>query len=81
MRFALPGECHAAVIQRREHDRASGIDRRRCAATRCAALGLADRSDPLTEIIAKKIIERAQTGELDAVRLCEDVLDELRGEC
>ena len=44
----------------------------------CAALGLADRSDPLTEIIAKKVIERAQAGELDAVRLCEAVLEELR---
>jgi hypothetical protein len=44
----------------------------------CAALGLADRSDALTEIIAKKIIERAQAGELDAVRLCEAVLEELR---
>jgi len=44
----------------------------------CAALGLADRSDPLTEIIAKKVIERARAGELDAVRLCEAVLEELR---
>ena len=44
----------------------------------CAALGLADRLDPLTEIIAKKIIERAQAGELDAIRLCEAVLEELR---
>jgi hypothetical protein len=45
----------------------------------CAALGLVDRTDPLTEIIAQKIIERAQAGELDAVRLCEAVLEELRG--
>jgi hypothetical protein len=44
----------------------------------CAALGLADRLDPLTEMIAKKVIERAQAGELDAVRLCEVVLEELR---
>jgi hypothetical protein len=44
----------------------------------CAALGLANRLDPLTEIIAKMIIERARHGELDAVRLCEAVLEELR---
>jgi hypothetical protein len=45
----------------------------------CAALDLADRLDPLTEIIAKMIIERARCGELDPVRLCEAVLEELRG--
>jgi hypothetical protein len=44
----------------------------------CAALDLLDRTDPLTEIIAKKIIERAKRGELDAIRLCEAVLEELR---
>ena len=44
----------------------------------CTALDLADRTDPLTEIIAKKIIERAKRGELDPVRLCEAVLDDLR---
>jgi hypothetical protein len=43
----------------------------------CAVLGLADRLDPLTEMIAKNIIERAKDGELDAVRLCEAVLVEL----
>jgi hypothetical protein len=32
-------------------------------------LGLADRADPLTEIVAKKIIEIAQTGERDPVRI------------
>ena len=37
-----------------------------------------NRTDPLTEIIAKMIIERAKAGELDPVRLCESVLDELR---
>jgi hypothetical protein len=44
----------------------------------CAALNFVDRTDPITEIIAKKIVERAQAGELDAVRLCETVLRELR---
>ena len=43
----------------------------------CAVLGLADRLDRLTEMIAKNIIERAKAGELDAVRLCEAVLEEL----
>ncbi len=42
------------------------------------ALKLTDRTDPITEIIAKKIIERAKRGELDPVRLCEAALDELR---
>ena len=35
------------------------------------ALRLADRTDPATEIIAKKIIELAQQGERDPVRLRE----------
>ena len=43
------------------------------------ALKLVDRTDPITEIIAKKIIERAKRGELDAVRLCAAVLEDLRG--
>jgi hypothetical protein len=47
----------------------------------CAALGLVGHSDLLTETIAKMIIQRAKRGELDSVRLCEAVLDELRGEC
>ncbi len=34
-------------------------------------LRLADRADPATEIIAKKIIELAQQGERDPVRLRE----------
>jgi hypothetical protein len=32
-------------------------------------LNLADRSDPLTEMVAKKIIEVAQTGERDPERI------------
>jgi hypothetical protein len=32
-------------------------------------LGLTDRADPMTEILAKKIIEIAQTGERDPARL------------
>jgi len=44
----------------------------------CTTLNLVDRTDPLTEIIAKMIVERAKRGELDPVRLCEAVLDELR---
>lgn len=33
------------------------------------ALGLVDRQDPLTEMVAKKVIELAQTGEHDPDRL------------
>ena len=43
-------------------------------------LKLADRADPLTEIIAKKIIELAQTGDRDPKRLCEQALREIQGE-
>ena len=46
----------------------------------CAALAVADRADPLNETIAKMIIERAKRGELDPVRLCEAVLEEVRSE-
>ena len=44
----------------------------------CAVLGLGGRTGPLTDAIAKIIIERAKRGELDPVRLCEAVLEELR---
>lgn len=37
-------------------------------------LRLADRSDPVTEIIARKIIQCANTGENDPARLCEAAL-------
>ena len=33
------------------------------------ALGLTDRVDPMTEILAKKIVEIAQTGERDPARI------------
>jgi len=32
-------------------------------------LGLTDRADPMTEILAKKIVEIAQTGERDPMRI------------
>jgi hypothetical protein len=44
----------------------------------CAALGLVGHSDPLNDTIAKMIVERAKRGELDPVRLCAAVLEELR---
>jgi hypothetical protein len=40
-------------------------------------LGLKDRSDPLTERIAKLIIEVAQTGEKSAEMICGIALDRL----
>jgi hypothetical protein len=40
-------------------------------------LNLTDRTDPLTEVVAKKVIEVAQAGEDDAMRICARVLDEL----
>jgi hypothetical protein len=40
------------------------------------ALGLADRGDPTNEVIAKRIIELAKTGELNPDVLCECVVKE-----
>jgi len=42
-------------------------------------LGLADRADPLTDLVARKIIALARTGERDPERLCELVVKEIRG--
>ena len=41
------------------------------------SLKLDDRSDPLTEVIAKKIIEAAKTGMLDPDLLQQSVLQEI----
>jgi hypothetical protein len=38
------------------------------------SLGLVDRTDPLTEIVARKVIEIFQQGEDDPQRLAEQVL-------
>ena len=43
----------------------------------CRALSLVDRSDPLTEMVAKKIIEIAQTGERSPERIRQRALTEL----
>jgi len=40
-------------------------------------LKLTNRSDPLTEIIAKTIIQIAQTGVRDPVHICELALEQL----
>jgi len=42
-------------------------------------LKLADRSDPITEIVAKTIIEIAQTGERDSARMCRLALERIGG--
>jgi hypothetical protein len=42
-------------------------------------LRLADRTDPATEIVAKKIVELAQRGERDPVRLREGAIQALSG--
>ncbi len=44
----------------------------------CAALQLADRTDPVVELVAKRIIVLAKAGERNPDRLCEGVLKELR---
>ena len=42
-------------------------------------LGLIDRKDPLVDMIARKIIELAQTGVLDRVRLMQMTLEAFNG--
>ena len=44
----------------------------------CAALHVVDRADPRATIVAKKIIEHAQQGERDPIRLRDLVLIELQ---
>jgi hypothetical protein len=46
----------------------------------CAALRLADRTDPVVELVAKRIIVLAKAGERNPDRLCEGVLKEFRGQ-
>jgi hypothetical protein len=43
-------------------------------------LELKDRDDPLTETIAKYIVELAQTGEKDPKTICHQALSRLRGD-
>jgi hypothetical protein len=40
-------------------------------------LGLTDRNDPVTEIVAKKIIEITRNGERDPPRICSRAILEL----
>jgi hypothetical protein len=44
----------------------------------CHTLGLSDSNGPETDMVAKKVIEFAQRGERDPVRLREHVLQALR---
>ena len=44
----------------------------------CAVLHVVDRADPRATIVAKKIIEHAQQGERDPIRLRDLVLIELQ---
>jgi hypothetical protein len=44
----------------------------------CLALGLIDRTDPLTQIVAKKIMQYATSGERDPIQLREIVLSDLK---
>ncbi len=41
-------------------------------------LGLVDREDPATTIVAKRIIELAKQGERDPARLCEGAVKRAR---
>jgi hypothetical protein len=45
----------------------------------CRALGLSERDHPQADVVAKAVIEFAQRGERDPVRLRESVLRVLRG--
>ena len=44
-----------------------------------ARLALQDRSDPITEMVARYIIEAAQTGEKDPHTICAIALSSLNG--
>jgi hypothetical protein len=39
-------------------------------------LGLVDRSDPVTQLVAKRIIKVGQTGLRDPLQICERVVEE-----
>jgi hypothetical protein len=45
----------------------------------CRELGFATPEDPQRELLARKIIECAQTGERDRARLCDCALRAMRG--
>ena len=40
-------------------------------------LGLADRNDPITELVARKIMEIVEVGEADSDLLCQRALEAL----
>jgi len=44
----------------------------------CRTLGVSERDHRQADVVAKKVIEFAQRGERDPVRLCEHVLEALR---
>lgn len=44
----------------------------------CETLRLSDKDDPATRLLAKKVIEAATSGERDAERLYQMVLDSVR---
>lgn len=44
----------------------------------CRMLGLAERSDPLRDMVARTIIDCAQTGERDPVRLRDRALEAIQ---
>jgi hypothetical protein len=82
-RFALPGERATAVaIYRLLQKWAFGPEdiKRLAKAYESAlrALELSDRYDPITEIIARRIIEAAQTGLRDPDSLCATAIKDLR---
>ena len=45
-----------------------------------AQLGLVDRQDPLTELVAKYVVEATQTGVKNADLICTAVITRLRDE-
>ena len=59
---------------RRHSELAAAIQRQHFA---LQLLRLVDRTDPVTEIVAKKIIEVARSGETDPPRICARALKEL----
>jgi hypothetical protein len=65
------------IFQERAFEPEAVICMARAYETALVALRLSDRQDPLTEIVARKIVEIAETGERDPSRLRDKALEEL----
>jgi hypothetical protein len=66
------------IFRERAFEPEAVINMSRAYESALVALQLTDRQDPLTEIVAKKIVDDAETGERDPDRLRDRALEEIR---